>query len=91
MSKTIALSPADILRGFANTAGIQAANSRVDLFKSDSEKMRELADNMRKVIREQCDSYKRHVTETYLDCNYKDIKVSKRVARVPKYARSITK
>lgn len=91
MNKTIALSPAEILKGFANTAGIAAANSRVDLFKSNSDKMREIANGMRKVIRAQCDSYKQHVTETYLDCNYKDIKVSKRVARVPKYARSITK
>lgn len=29
--------------------------------------------------------------ETFLDCDYKKVKVSKRVAKVPKYARGYTK
>lgn len=63
------------------SANIAAANARVDMFKSDAQKMKELADGMRKVIQAQCESYKKHVTETFLDCDYKKIKVSKRIAK----------
>lgn len=65
----------------AQAANIAAANSRVDLFKTDAQKMRELANGMRLVIQTQCESYKRHVVETYLDCDYKKVKISKRTAR----------
>lgn len=75
----------------AQAANIAAANSRVNLFKSDAQKMRELADSMRKVIQTQCDSYKNHVVETFLDCDYKKIKVSKRIPKTPKWARGYVK
>lgn len=92
---TLDLIPVDartILRASkSQSANIAAANARVEMFKPDSQKMRELADGMRKVIKAQCDSYREHVVETYLDCDYMKIKVSKAKARVPKYARAITK
>lgn len=86
------MNPADILRMSASQkANVEFANSRVDLFKSDAQKMKELANGMRLVIQTQCESYKKHVIETYLDCDYKKVKVSKRVAKVPKYARQYVK
>jgi hypothetical protein len=37
------------------------------------------------------ESYKNHVVDTFLDCDYAKVKISKRVAKVPKYARSVTR
>ena len=86
------MNPADILRvSKERSANIAFANARAGEMRSDADKMREIADTMRKVIKAQCESYKKHVDETYLDCDADKIKVSKRKARVPKYARSITK
>ena len=86
------MSPADILRvSKQRSANIAFANSRASTMRSDADKMRELANDMRKVLNAQCESYKKLVTDTYLDCDYKKVKISKRVAKVPKYARSITK
>lgn len=82
------MNPADILRMSARQkANVELANARVDMFKSDAQKMKELADGMRKVLKEQMESYKKHVIETYLDCEADKIKVSKVPARIPKYAK----
>ena len=86
MSQVKKLSPAEILGGFKKTA---TANNAYSL--SNSQKMQKLANDMRKVLNQQVESYKEIVIDTYLDCDYAKVKVSKRVARVPKYARSITK
>jgi hypothetical protein len=86
------MNPADILRmSAARRANVEFANARVEMFKPDAQKMRELADSMRKVVKSQCESYKQLVIDTYLDCEYTKVKVSKRVAKVPKYARGVTK
>jgi hypothetical protein len=82
----IPTSPADILAGFKKRAANNGANKL-----NDFQKMQNLANGMRKVLKGQVESYKAHVTETYLDCEYTKVKVSKRVAKVPKYARGITK
>lgn len=86
------MSPAEILKVSATqAANIAVANSRANLFKSDAQKMRELADSMRLVIQTQCESYRKHVIETFLDCEFKKVKVSKRVPKTPKYARGYVK
>ena len=86
------MNAAEILRmSAARRANVEFANARVEMFKPDAQKMRELADSMRLVIRTQCESYKNHVVETFLDCDYTKVKVSKRVPKVPKYARGVTK
>ena len=72
-------------------ANIAAANARAATMRSDADKMREIANDMRKVLNAQCESYKKLVIDTYLDCDYNKVKISKRVAKVPKYARSVTK
>jgi len=82
--KQVTLTPAQILAGYSNTAGIAAANSRVEMFKSNEQKMKELANTMRVVINTQCESYKNHVVETFADCDFKKIKVSNRVAKARK-------
>lgn len=68
----------------AQAANIAAANSRVDLFKSDSQKMKELEKSMRLVIETRCESYRNHVIETYMDCEANKVKISKRVAKARK-------
>jgi hypothetical protein len=76
------MNPADILRMSARQrANVEFANSRVEIFKPNAQKMKELADGMRLVIRTQCESYKNHVVETYLDCDADKVKVSKKVAK----------
>lgn len=76
------MNPADILRMSASQkANVEFANARVDMFKPNAQKMKELADGMRLVLQTQCESYKNHVMETYLDCDYTKVKVSKRVAK----------
>jgi hypothetical protein len=76
------MNAADILRmSDRQRANVEFANARVEMFKPDAQKMRELADSMRLVIQTQCESYKNHVVETYLDCEYKKVKVSKRIAK----------
>ena len=79
------MNPADILRmSDRQKANVAFANSRVEIFKPNAQKMRELANGMRMVIQTQCESYKNHVIETYLDCEHKKIKVSKRIAKARK-------
>jgi hypothetical protein len=53
--------------------------------------MQGIAADMRKVLNAQCESYKKLVIDTYLDCDADKVKISKRVAKVPKYARGVTK
>jgi hypothetical protein len=85
--KTVAvMSPAEILAGWKK---IETANNASEM--NNFQKMQELANGMRKVLNAQVESYKTLVIDTYLDCEYKKVKISKRVAKVPKYARGITK
>jgi hypothetical protein len=86
------MNPADILRmSDRQRANVEFANARVEMFKPDAQKMRELANGMKMVIQTQCESYKQHVTETFLDCDYDKIKVSKRIPKTPKWARGYVK
>ncbi len=78
--------PKTILLGFQKRAAANNANQM-----NDFQKMQDLANGMRKVLKGQCESYKQLVVDTYLDCEYKKVKISKRVAKVPKYARGYTK
>ena len=82
----IPTSPADILAEFKKRA---IANNAYQ--KTDSQIMQGIADDMRKVLNAQCESYKKLVIDTYLDCDADKVKISKRVAKVPKYARGVTK
>jgi hypothetical protein len=86
MSQVKKLTAAEILGGFKKTA---TANNAYSL--SNSQKMQKLANDMRKVLNQQVESYKELVIDTYLDCDYDKVKISKRVAKVPKYARGVTK
>jgi hypothetical protein len=85
------MNPADILRMDARRANVEFANARVEMFKSDAQKMQELANHFRKVNAERMESYKNHVVDTFLDCEYNKVKISKRVAKVPKYARAVVR
>ena len=78
--------PKTILLGFKKRAAANNANEM-----NDFQKMQDLANGMRNVLNTQCESYKKLVIDTYLDCDATKVKISKRVAKVPKYARSITK
>ena len=95
MTNTADMIPTDaalILRvSDRQAANIAAANARAATMRSDADKMREIANDMRKVLNAQCESYKKLVIDTYLDCDYNKVKISKRVAKVPKYARGVTK
>jgi uncharacterized protein YcnI len=82
----IPTSPADILAGWKKRA---IANNAYQ--KTDSQIMQGIAADMRKVLNAQCESYKKLVIDTYLDCDADKVKISKRVAKVPKYARGVTK
>lgn len=86
MKKDVVLTPAQILGGWKR---IETANNASAL--NNFQVMQEIANGMRKALQAQIDSYKDHVIDTYLDCEYKKVKISKRVARVPKYARGVTK
>lgn len=82
----IPTSPADILAGFKKRAAVNGANKL-----NNFQKMQDLANGMRKVLKQQTESYTQLVIDTYLDCDYAKVKVSKRVAKVPKYARGVCK
>ena len=82
----IPASPADILSGWKKRAAVNGANKM-----NDFQIVNDFANAIRKDLKSKTESYKAHVTETYLDCDYVKVKVSKRVAKVPKYARGITK
>jgi hypothetical protein len=82
------MSAAEILKmSDRQRANVEFANARVEMFKSDAQKMKELATGMKKVIQTQTEEYKKLVIETFLDCNADQVKVSKRVAKVPKWAK----
>jgi hypothetical protein len=88
----IPMTAADILRmSDRRKANVEFANARVEMFKSDAQKMKELADGMRLVLQTQCDAYKNHVVETFLDCDYKKVKVSKRIAKARKTSWNVCK
>lgn len=82
----IPTSPAEILAGFKKRAAENGANKL-----NNFQKMQDLANGMRKVLKQQTESYTQLVIDTYLDCDYAKVKVSKRVAKVPKYARGVCK
>jgi hypothetical protein len=85
--KTVAvMSPAEILAGWKK---IEVANNASAL--NSFQVVNEFADAIRKDLKAKVESYKTLVIDTYLDCEYTKVKVSKRVAKVPKYARGITK
>ena len=89
MINTADLIPTDartILMGYKKIAEANNANAL-----NDFQKMEDLANGMRKVLNQQVESYKELVIDTFLDCDYKKVKISKRVAKVPKYARGYTK
>ena len=78
--------PKTILAGYKKIAAANNANKL-----NDFQKMQNLANGMRKVLKQQVESYEKLVIDTFLDCDYKKVKISKRVARVPKYARGACK
>jgi hypothetical protein len=87
--KTVAvMSPAEILAGWKK---IETANNASEM--NNFQKMQELANGMRKVLNAQVESYKTLVIDTYLDCEYTKVKVSKRVAKPRKkdFARGMNK
>lgn len=86
MKKVAVMSPAEILAGWKK---IEIAN---DANKANNfQTVNDFANAIRNGLKKEIESYKNHVIDTYLDCEYKKVKISKRVARVPKYARAITK
>jgi predicted outer membrane protein len=80
------MNPADILAGWKK---IESANNASAM--NDFQTVQNFANAIRKDLKAKCESYKTLVIDTYLDCEYAKVKVSKRVAKVPKYARGITK
>jgi predicted outer membrane protein len=86
MNMKNAMTPAQILAGWKK---IETANNASAM--NDFQTVQDFANAIRKDIKAKCDSYKTLVIDTYLDCEYKKVKISKRVARVPKYARGVTK
>lgn len=86
MNQVKPISPAEILLSAKKRATANNANQM-----NDFQVVNDFANAIRKDINARVESYKKLVTDTYLDCEYKKVKVSKRVAKVPKYARSITK
>lgn len=86
MKKVAVMSPAEILKGWKK---IEIAN---DANKANNfQTVNDFANAIRKDLAAKVESYKSLVIDTYLDCEYTKVKVSKRVARVPKYARAVTK
>lgn len=86
MKKVAVMSPAEILAGWKK---IEIAN---DANKANNfQTVNDFANAIRNGLKKEIESYKNHVIDTYLDCEYKKVKISKRVAKVPKYARAITK
>lgn len=77
MSQVKKLTPAEILGGFKNKAATLPTKSYTEL-------MAEIAKLEKLAAIAMAD-------ETFLDCEYKKVKISKRVAKVPKYARGYTK
>lgn len=71
------MSPADILKGFKNPKATMPEPTYAEIMAKIAKLEKEAAFAM--------------ASETFLDCDYKKVKISKRVAMVPKYARGITK
>jgi len=76
MSQVKKVSPADILKR-KNPAAVVPTMTYAEIMAKIAKLEKEAAFAM--------------AAETFLDCDYKKVKVSKRVAKVPKYARGITK
>lgn len=86
MKKVAVMTPAEILNGWKK---IEIAN---DANKANNfQTVNDFANAIRKNLAKEIESYKNHVIDTYLDCEYAKVKISKRVAKVPKYARGVTK
>ena len=77
MSQVKKVSPADILKQFKKPAAVVPTMTYAEIMAKIAKLEKEAAFAM--------------AAETFLDCDYKKVKVSKRVAKVPKYARGITK
>jgi hypothetical protein len=77
MSQVKKVSPADILKQFRKPAAVVPQKTYAELIAEIAKLEKEAAFAM--------------AAETFLDCDYKKVKVSKRIARVPKYARGYTK
>jgi acetyl-CoA carboxylase carboxyltransferase component len=76
------MNPADILRmSNRQAANVAFANSRAEMLKPVDQKMKELEQHFRAVLAAQCESYKELVIDTYLDCEYTKVKISKRIAK----------
>jgi len=76
------MSAAEILRmSDRQRANVEFANARVEMFKSDAQKMKELATGMKKVIQTQTEEYKNHAIQTFLDRSPEKVKVSNRIAK----------
>jgi hypothetical protein len=73
----IPMNAADILKRFKNPAATMPVRTYAEIQKEIAklEKLAAIA----------------MATETFLDCDYKKVKVSKRVPKVPKYARGYVK
>ena len=84
--KNVPMTPAEILSGWKK---IETANNANQM--NDFQTVNEFANAIRKDIAAKVESYKQLVIDTYLDCEYAKVKISKRVAKVPKYARGVTK
>ena len=77
MSQVKKVSPADILKSSKNPAASMPVPTYAEI--------------MAKIAKLEKEAEFAMAAETFLDCDYKKVKVSKRVAMVPKYARGITK
>jgi hypothetical protein len=77
MTQVKKVSPADILKRFQKPAAVVPQKTYAELLAEIAKLEKEAAFAM--------------AAETFLDCDYKKVKVSKRIARVPKYARGYTK
>jgi hypothetical protein len=73
----IPMSAADILKRYKNPAATMPVRTLAVIEKEIAKLEKEAAYAL--------------AVETFLDCDYAKVKVSKRTARVPKYARGVTK
>jgi hypothetical protein len=76
MKKVAVMSTAEIMAGWKK---IEIAN---DANKANNfQTVNEFANAIRKDIAAKVESYKNHVVDTFLDCEYTKVKISKRVAK----------
>ena len=82
------------LMGFEPTANVAAASvsmSGMNIVEFRTAFEAEVARATKAIAKIETELAKEMAVLEFLDLRYKEVKVSKRVARVPKYARSITK